>query len=367
MSPTNNALWYNKPDLASLEIRSAPYPVPKSSEVLVKTRAISINPIDMVQATPMAKNAFSWIEYPTIVGRDVAGEVVEIGPDVTRFKKGDRVTGVAAGGAKQRNSPAEGGFQNYVILLDNMISPIPDKISYEVAAVIPLGLSTAACGLFQKDYLALQYPTVPGAKPTGQTVIIWGGSTSVGVNAIQLAVAAGYEVIATASPRNFDLVKRLGASQAFDYNSKSAVQDIVNALKNKTIAGAVAIGFGSAPHCFEIVSKCKGAKFVATASVDIPDGAGMVSSIYSYVSTEAGKWITSKRKGIGYKFIFGSDLAFNEVGKAIWEDFVPGALANGSYEFAPEPLVHGTGLESIEGALKRWKEGVSARKVVVSL
>jgi NADPH:quinone reductase-like Zn-dependent oxidoreductase len=367
MPSTNNALWYNKPDLNSLEIKSAPYPVPKKNEVLVKSRAVSINPIDLVLASPMAKNAFAWIKYPTIVGCDVAGEVVEVGPDVRRFKKGDRVTAIAAGGSKERNSAAEGAFQNYVIILDNMISPIPDNVSYEVAAVIPLGLSTAACGMFQKNYLALQYPTVPRAKSTGQTLVIWGGSTSVGANAIQLAVAAGYEVITTSSPKNFDFVKRLGASQAFDYNSKTAVQDIVDALRNKAIAGALAMGYGSASCCFEIVSKCKGNKFVATATVDIPNDAGMASAIYSYMSSEAAKWIASKRKGIGYKFIFGSDLAFNDVGKAIWEDFVPKALANGSYECAPEPLVYGTGLESIEGAMKRWAEGVSARKVVVSL
>jgi NADPH:quinone reductase-like Zn-dependent oxidoreductase len=367
MPPTNNALWYNKPDSASLEIKPAPYPIPKNNEIVVRTRALAINPIDLVLATPMSKNAFPWLKYPSIFGSDVAGEVVEIGPDVRRFRKGDRVMAQPAGVTKERSSAAEGAFQNYVIVLDNMISPIPERLSFEEAAVVPLGLSTAACALFQKDYLALQYPTVPRAESLGQILIVWGGSTSVGANAIQLAVAAGYEVITTASPKNFNFVKRLGASQAFDYNSKTVVVDIINALKNKTIAGALAIGFGSAHSCFDIVSKCKGGKFVATATVDIPDGAGTVSAIYSYMSSEGTKWIKSKRQGIKYKFIFGGDLAFNEVGKAIWEDFLPEALANGSYECAPEPLICGTGLESIEGAMKRYKEGVSVKKVVVSL
>lgn len=110
-------------------------------------------------------------------------------------------------------------------------------MAYEDAAVLPLALSTAACGLFQKDQLGLEYPSAT-AKPTGKTLLVWGGSTSVGSNAIQLAVAAGYDVIATASPRNFDYVKGLGAGQVFDYNSSTVVADIVAALHGRTIAGA---------------------------------------------------------------------------------------------------------------------------------
>jgi NADPH:quinone reductase-like Zn-dependent oxidoreductase len=72
-------------------------------------------------------------------------------------------------------------------------------------------MSTAACGLFQEDHLALQRSSAL-PKPTSKTLLVWGGSTSVGSNAIQLAVAAGYEVFTTASPKNFDYVKKLGAA-----------------------------------------------------------------------------------------------------------------------------------------------------------
>ena len=141
-------------------------------------------------------------------------------------------------------------------------------MSYESAAVLPLALSTAACGLFQKDQLALQYPSVR-SKPTGKTLLIWGGSTSVGSNAIQLAVAAGYEVITTSSPKNFEYVKKLGANLAFDYNSKTVVRDVIEALKDKHIAGGLAIGNGSAMACLDIVHGCKGDKFASMASFPI--------------------------------------------------------------------------------------------------
>jgi NADPH:quinone reductase-like Zn-dependent oxidoreductase len=65
-----------------------------------------------------------------------------------------------------------------------MTTKILDSMPYETAVVLPLGLSTAACGLFQDDMLRLDLPLSVRPKPTGQTVLIWGGSTSVGVNAI---------------------------------------------------------------------------------------------------------------------------------------------------------------------------------------
>jgi NADPH:quinone reductase-like Zn-dependent oxidoreductase len=104
---------------------------------------------------------------------------------------------------KRANRACEGAFQEYVVLRTNLVSPIPESVSFEQASVLPLGLSTAACGLYMKDYLALQLPSVKTAKgSTGQTLLIWGGSTSVGANAIQLAVNSGYEVITTASPKS---------------------------------------------------------------------------------------------------------------------------------------------------------------------
>jgi len=161
-----------------------------------------------------------------VLGSDVAGEVVEVGSAVTRFRTGDRVLGHAVG---NRQEP------------EHLSSPTPDDLSYQQAAVLPLGLSTAACGLFQRDLLGLRLPTCH-PQPTGQTVLVWGGSTSVGSNAIQLAAAAGYDVLTTASAHNHDYVKRLGASQAFDYRSPTAVGDITRALRGRTLAGTIAIG-----------------------------------------------------------------------------------------------------------------------------
>ena len=212
---------------------------------------------------------------------------------------------------------------------------------------------------------------MPRSPSTGKTLLVWGGSTSVGSNAIQLAVAAGYEVITTCSPRNFEYVKRLGASQAFDYNSKTIVDDLVDAFKGKSTAGALTVGHGAAEACMDVLHKCKGDKFISMASYPTPDpppkNLVALRMAGCYISFMATNWVKSKTRGIGTKFIFGSTLVFNEVGKAIYADFLPKALAEGTYIAAPDPQVVGKGLEFIQAGLDIQKKGMSAKKVVVLL
>ena len=261
--PANEAVWLPA-KRAGFEIKPAPYPSPRENEIVVRNHAVAINPIDWLMPL-IGDFAFPWLKHPFILGSDVAGEVVEVGTNVSRFQVGDRVLGQAVGAHKSRNRAAEGGFQWFTVLLDYMSTPIPPRMAYENAAVLPLGLSTAACGLFQKDFLALNHPSAH-PRPTGKTLLVWGGSTSVGSNAIQLAVAAGYDVIATASPKNFDYVRKLGAIEAFDYRSKTVVADVINAFQGRTIAGAIAIGHGSSAACIDILPGCQGDKFIAMAT-----------------------------------------------------------------------------------------------------
>ncbi len=368
--PTNAAAWYPE-KYAKLKIGPAPYVPPAANEIVVRNQAVAINPVDW--AIPrMGAVAFPWIKPPTVIGSDVAGEVVEVGNRVSRFKVGDRVVGQALGTSKARFGPAGGAFQTYTVLVEHIAAPIPDSLSYESAAVLPLAVSTAACGLFQKDHLALQHPSVP-PRPTGKWLLVWGGSTSVGSSAIQLAVAAGYAVVSTSSPHNFDYLRKLGASAVFDYNSKTVVADIVAALEGKTIAGAIAIGTGANGPCFDIVHACKGEKFVSSASAavslnQIPERGGLPPSMMvKFVSSGIALAIKARVQGIRTKFIFGDSLADNEVGPMIYVDFLPKALAAGTFLAAPEPLVVGHGLESIQPAFDAQRKGVSARKIVVTL
>lgn len=372
--PANTAAWLRN-RRGAIEIGPSSYTRPREHEIVVKNHAVAVNPLDW--GIQLAGNfLYRWLKYPAVLGTDLAGEVVEAGAGVTRFKAGDRVLGHAVGVERDHNNTAEGAFQEYTVLQANMAAPIPADLPYEDAAVLPLALSTAACALFEQDCLALEHPSL-SPRPAGETVLIWGGSTSVGSNAIQLAVAAGYEVITTCSPRNYGYVKRLGASQAFDYRSNTVTGEIVRALKGKRLAGALAIGAGSHRPCAEILRACEGGKTLVFASVPSGPLDGLLQHRPSGIrlfrvflgaglSTAALMW-QCRRMGIRAKLVNGATLRNNEVSKVVYEDFLPAALAAGTYQAAPEPRVVGHGLQHIQDALDAQLEGVSAAKIVVTL
>ena len=108
-----------------------------------------------------------WIQYPFVLGCDVAGEVAAVGGGVTRFRVGDRVLGHAVGSDKQRNSAAEGAFQTYVVLLAHMASPLPETLSYEAGSVLPLGPLDGGLWTFPKGFSRAE-PPIGGAPSHGK-------------------------------------------------------------------------------------------------------------------------------------------------------------------------------------------------------
>lgn len=338
--PSNNAAWLTakgKP----LEIRPAPYTPPEENEIVIKNAVVAVNPVDNV----MQDLAYFSVNYPAILGLDVAGTVVEVGKGASRFKVGDRVLGHAIGFATRQDKHS--AFQEYTVLISNMSSPIPDNLPFERAVVIPVGLSTASSGLFQKGFLELDYPLLE-PKSNGKTLLVWGGASSVGSSSIQLAVASGYEVLATASPKNFDLVKKLGASQVFDYNSTTVVKDIVVALDGRELVGVFdSISRDTVDKVLEIVTQSQGRASVVTT-----------------LSPPAAEKIPA---GVSIKHTRATEIKDNEISKVIYEDFLPKALAAGKYVPALNPYVAGNDLESVQAGMDIVKKGVSATKVVIAL
>jgi len=371
--PTNTALWLAA-KRGPLEPGPAPYTPPGHGEIVIRAHAVAVNPFDrIVQA--LGDLILSHLAYPAVLGTDVAGEVVALGAGVTRFQVGDRVLGHAAGMEKARNRAAEGAFQHYVVLIEHMTSPIPDTMPFEAAAVLPLGISTAACGLFQQDLLALAHPAVDPT-PRDEVVIVWGGSTSVGSNAIQLAKAAGYEVLTTCSPHNFDYVRSLGASHAVDYHAPDAVPQLIAALAGRRCAGALSIGKGSAKACIEVLGTAKGSHFLAQVTPpasfdDVPRGRNrlrhLVPVLARVIAGSIALKLRARRRRVRTAMIWGGSLINNEVGPLIYAQFLPQALARGAYVAAPKPQLVGTGLADIPAALDQQRKGVSARKLVVKL
>jgi NADPH:quinone reductase-like Zn-dependent oxidoreductase len=354
MTPVNTALWMNRRG-GRLAPGPAPYTPPGPGEVVVRVRAVAVNPIDAMPGLAY-RLILPWVTFPAVIGSDVAGDVVETGPDVTRPRPGDRVLGHAVGLARSRNRAAEGAFQHYVVLPRHMVAAIPGDLAFEQAAVLPMTLSTAATGLFQEDHLALALPPAHAAEAVdrGETVVVWGGSTSVGSNAIQLARCAGYRVLTTASPRNFGYVRSLGADVAVDYHQATAADELIAAIGDSPLAGVLAIGAGSLRAGIALSAGTTGSRRVAAAQP------GALTRLQSLV-------FGARRRGVRVSGIWGDTLKDNEVGPAIYNDFLPAALSDGRYQAAPRPLVAGTGLEAIPDALRRLRAGVSAQKVVVTI
>ncbi|KAJ5464206.1 Zinc-binding oxidoreductase [Penicillium sp. IBT 31633x] len=271
MPPSNKAAWLVAPGIKPLEVKPAEYTAPGPNQIVVKNSAVAVNQIDWAKQI-VGDKKWEWMPHPCIIGEDIAGEVVEAGDEVTRFKIGDRVIPHALGFYAYVNRPAESAFQLYTVAREQMTSPIPDSMPFEQACVIPMSCSAAACALYQKYLLALDYPTFPATQSNGQVILITGGSSSVGSNAIQLARASGYEVFTTCSPRSFPYVERLGVLRAFDYNSSTLEVEIVTALKGKRVAGAFAIGPGSVELSIRVLGQlgdeCR--KIIAKASFPWP-------------------------------------------------------------------------------------------------
>lgn len=369
----NRAAWLSARGQA-LTVAVAAMPLPGAGELLLRTRALALNPFDRVVQT-LGGMVTPWLRYPAVLGSDVAGEVVAVGPMVTRFRVGDRVLGLALGIDKLANRAAEGGFQHYVILRQDAATALPDAVSFEAAAVLPLGIATAACGLFLEDQLGLRAPTIPPAAATGQTVLIWGGSTSVGSCAIQLAVAAGYAVVTTASPANFAYVRQLGASAVFDYRAATVVETLVHYLAGRDVVGALAIGAGSGAPCIDVIARCQGRRVVAMASAPLAlDDAPLTGQFWWKLKRLprllfgfARLALRARIKGVATRSIWGTALIKGALGPAIFRDFLGPALACGRIVPAPPPYVAGHALEALPEAMALLQRGVSARKVVVSL
>jgi NADPH:quinone reductase-like Zn-dependent oxidoreductase len=215
--------------------------------------------------------------------------------------------------------------------------------------VLPLAISTAAACLYKKETLALPLPSTSDANPpsTGKSVLVWGGSSSVGATAIQLAAGSGVKVVSVASKHNIEKVKALGASAVFDYNSASVAEDIIAALEGTEFAGVCdAIGTPDAAKAWAPVYKKLGGRYGSV----MPGAAGLP-------------------EGIEGASVFAPSVALDDkyIGDVVWAKWVPEALQKGTLKALPEPVVIKGGLEATQKGLDAQKKGVSFGKIVIEL
>ncbi|ETN38802.1 uncharacterized protein HMPREF1541_06841 [Cyphellophora europaea CBS 101466] len=334
----------------SLQVGPAPVTNPGPNQVLVRNRAIAINPVDWM----MRDQGVFPGELPDILGCDLAGDIVEVGTDVKGLKVGQRVLGHAL--RIGTGNIAHSAFQEYTVVEAQATTPLPDSISYEAASVLPLSLSTAAQGLYSKAHLALPLPS-HSPDMTGKTILVWGGSGSVGAATVQLASASGLTVISTSSPKNFDFVKGLGAKEVFDYNKSSVVADVVSALQGQDLVGA-----------FDgMLLYCSSAQpLTCNAGTGSKDSAEAVAQVMSQLG--GGKIASALNTAEAPHVAATMGEYFQDhLTRTQYHDFLPRALETGQLKPAPPARVVGRGLEALDAAATELSKGVSATKLVVTL
>lgn len=184
-----------------LRYEDAPRPEPAADEVLVRVHAAGINPVDWKTRLGRGMASRNDNVFPLILGWDISGVVEEIGAQVTKFKVGDAVFGMI-------HFPKIGSaYAEYITAPQWQLALKPDNVDHLQAAAVPLAVLTAWQGLFEAI-------TLRG----GERVLVHAAAGGVGHLAVQLAKWAGAYVIGTASARNFEYVRSLGADEVIDYN-----------------------------------------------------------------------------------------------------------------------------------------------------
>lgn len=181
--------------------QEVPLPEIKDNQVLVELKATSINPVDWKMREGYLKEMLPY-EFPIILGWDAAGIVKEIGKKVTAFQPGDKVF------TRPKTNPT-GTYAEYVAVEEDLVCSLPKNCSFNEAAAVPLTGQTAWVALVEISRIK-----------KGDRVLIHGGSGGVGHLAIQIAKHLGAYVATTASGKNEEFVKSLGADEFINYKEQ---------------------------------------------------------------------------------------------------------------------------------------------------
>ena len=195
-----------------LQLVDRPKPSPKDGEILIKVAAAGVNRPDVLQRMG---------QYPVpadaspLPGLEIAGEVAELGAAVKLWKRGDRVCALVNGG----------GYAEQCVVPENQALPIPRGLSMVEAASLPETFFTVWGNVYDRGRLA-----------PGETLLVQGGTSGIGVTAIQMAAATGNRVFATAgSDEKVAACVKLGAEKAFNYKTQDWATEVRSATGGKGV------------------------------------------------------------------------------------------------------------------------------------
>ena len=257
------------------EVKDVAIPAISPDEILVKVKAVALNPTDFKHLDVVSPPG-------SIIGCDFAGTIDQVGENAARlWAVGDRVAGVVHGGL----FPDRGSFAEYLKTDANLAWKIPEDMSDTAATTYGISAITAVLSLHVRH--GMPWADGEGGRRTDEAIFIYAGSTSAGLFHIQIAKAAGYQVVTTASPHSFDLDKRYGADAVFDYGSPTVARNITHAFP----------GISKAVDCFS-----EGGSTEIAAEVMRNNGGNVVTLL------PTGK---SKIPGVDYELV----MAYTAFGK----------------------------------------------------
>lgn len=266
----------------ALRLADVPEPELREDEVLVQVHAAGVNQLDSKIRDGQFKLILPY-RLPLILGHDVAGVVVKIGPRVRQFQPGDEVYA-------RTDDFRIGTFAEFVPVKESSLAPKPQGLTMEEAASIPLVGLTAWQALVEAAKLS-----------KGQRVFIQAGSGGVGTFAIQLARHLGATVATTTSAANFELVKSLGADVAIDYRTQDfedvlhEYDVVLNSQDGKTLGKSLRVLKG-------------GAKLVSISGPPDPAfGRGIAAPAFVRLAMRllsSGVRRRARGRGIDYSFLF---------------------------------------------------------------
>lgn len=356
MAPTQQKAVIVTPSKTATLVTDHPLPTLRDDYILVKTVSVALNPTDWKNVTARAPPG-------VLVGCDYAGIVEDLSPTAaasTSLKKGDRICGFAHGCNPVQ--PEDGAFAEYIVVPVGTQTRIPDNLSFQEAATLGVGVTTAGQALYQSLGLAL--PGEGRAESEGdegkekEAVLIYGASTATGALAVQFAKLSGYRVIATCSSRHFEKTRALGADEVFDSRDESAAEKIreITGDKLRLCMDCVSLET-TAAYCEKALSS-QGGEYSALLPVKV-DRAN-VNSRFTMAYTAIGKGL---RYGNMVLEPSAEDLAFS---RRLWA-LAEGLLREG--KVVPHTVRVGKGgLRGVLEGLEEMQAGrVSGEKLVYNV
>lgn len=332
-----NLLVYYDPDLTTT-LEDIPIPEYGAEEILIKVVAAGSNPKDWKHPMP------AYFNVKVNQGDDVGGIVSAVGSKVRNFRPGDRV-----GGFHVMDVP-RGTYAEYTVCPEHTVFHIPDAMSFEEAATIPLAMYTAAVGLYRNLKLPLPFeradeksksPTIP--------FVINGAGSSVGAFALKLARLnpSISPIIATAGAGTV-FAKGLGADIVLDYRSPTIAEDLKRALDGKKLY-----------HVFDAANSAKSIEYLT--SILEPTGRytctqGVRGGIYGADDS----MMLLEKWGGWWEQIWVGSVHDNKPAGGTWfgaiiTKLIETLLAEGKFEGHPFEIVEG-GLNGVEAALVKLRD-----------